>query len=270
MKNNFTTVILVILIGVLSGVGLLFGIGNAVAVATTPLVARIESLTTQQMNLERKLNAISAHIASSDEKITKIADHFTNQNPSQPPAPPVEDLSKVYEIPVDNSVVIGPKQAPVTIVQFTDLQCPFCNRFYPPVKEVLKAYPDKVNFIVKHFPLPFHPNARPAAKLAMAANEQGKFADMVELLLTNQADVSEEKTKEYAKKLGIKHDKLMADLKKNDAKYEAIIEEDMKLVEAVDVRGTPTFFINGKKTMARDFNGFKAEIDQILASGGQK
>ena len=89
------------------------------------------------------------------------------------------------------------------MVEFSDFQCPFCARFYSVVKDVLAAYPDKVRVIVKNFPLPFHPNARPAAKLAMAANEQGKFQGMMESLLANGGDVSDAKIKEYAKKLGV-------------------------------------------------------------------
>jgi protein-disulfide isomerase len=150
-------------------------------------------------------------------------------------------------------------------VQFTDLQCPFCSRFYPPIKEILKAYPDKVRFMVKNFPLSFHSNARPAAKVALAAAEQGKYIEMVELLLVNGADVSEGKLKEYAEKLNIDLGKLNANLKANDAQYEQQIQDETNLGAQVDVRGTPTFYINGKKTMARDFNGFKSEIDKILA-----
>ena len=159
----------------------------------------------------------------------------------------------------------GKKNAPVTIVQFTDLQCPFCARFYPPVKEVLKAYPDKVRFIVKNFPLNFHPNALPAAKLALAAHEQGKYFQMLELLLQNGADVSEEKVKTYAKELKLNYDQLTGDLKAKDADYQKRIDADVALAGQSDVMGTPTFFINGKKTMARDFNSYKQEIDKILA-----
>ena len=105
----------------------------------------------------------------------------------------------------------------------------------------------------------------PSAKVTLAANEQGKYMEMVEAVLDNGADVSDDKLKEYAKKIGINFDKLKADLKNNDAKYTAQIAEDMKLVREDDVRGTPTFFINGKKTQARDLDSFKAEVERILA-----
>ena len=187
--------------------------------------------------------------------------------PSQPQQPPSEDYNKVYTINPGNSVIIGNKNAPVTLVEFADLQCPFCARFYSLVKGALAAYPDKVRVIVKNFPLPFHPNARPAAKLALAANEQGKYRQMMETLLENGADVSDAKIKEYAQKLGLNYNKLMADYKNKDAQWEKQIQDDMQLVQSSDVRGTPTFFLNGHKTSARDDSSLKKEIDRILAGG---
>ena len=271
MKNNIVVLLLVILIGISSGVGLLLGISNIVSVANFPLAERVGYVALGQGNIERKLNELGVKLAAVDGKLSamdgKLAGLGQQPSPGAAPnqPPPTEDLNKVYNIPVGNSIIVGKKDAAVTIVQFTDLQCPFCARFYPPVKEALKAYPDKVRFIIKHFPLPFHPNARPAAKMAMAANAQGKYIEMVELLLENGGDVSEAKVKGYAQKLGLNYGKLMADVKNNDAQYEQQIKADLDLVSQTDVRGTPTFFINGKKTTARDFNGFKAEIDKILA-----
>ena len=171
----------------------------------------------------------------------------------------------MYAIDIGSSPVDGKKDAPITIVDFADLQCPYCARFYPPLKEILKTYPDQVKLVLKNFPLSFHPNARPAAKLAFAANEQGKYYEMVELLLQNGANVSDDKVKEYAKTLNLDYTKLMSDVKTKDADYEKRIVEDLDLGQKVDVQGTPSFFINGKKTQVRDFNGYKAEIDKILA-----
>jgi protein-disulfide isomerase len=174
-------------------------------------------------------------------------------------------MNKVYNIPQGVSSVLGSANAPVTITEFSDFQCPFCSRFYSAVKDVLGAYPGKVRVIIKNYPLPFHSNARPAAKLAMAANEQGKFQGMMESLLTNGGDVSDAKIREYAKNLGLDYDKLMADYKNKDAQWEKQIQDDMQLGASVDVRGTPTFYLNGRKTNARDLASFKTQIDAILA-----
>jgi protein-disulfide isomerase len=160
-------------------------------------------------------------------------------------------------------VIIGKAEAPHTIVKFTDLQCPFCHRFYPPVKELLSQYPNDVKLVIKHFPLGFHPNARPAAKVALAANAQGKYEGMIDLLLENGADASEAKLREYSQTLGINADQLIKDLRDNDAAYEAIISADEALAGQVDVRGTPTFFLDGKKTDARSPEQWKSAIEDL-------
>ncbi len=88
-----------------------------------------------------------------------------------------------------------------SIVAFDDYQCPFCARFHAPILEVLKAYPDKVNFMIKNFPLDFHPQAIPAAKAVLAAGEQGKYFEMSDALLADNKDLSEERFKKEAEKL---------------------------------------------------------------------
>ena len=178
--------------------------------------------------------------------------------------PPQEDYSKVYNIALGDTPIIGKKDAPVTIQEFVDFQCPFCARFHPPVLEVLKAYPNQVRYVIKNFPLPFHPMAKPAAKAALAANEQGKYAEMADAILADNSNLSEDKFKELAKKIGLNVDKFTKDLKDKDAQYEALFNKDIDLARQVDVMGTPTFFINGRKTMARDFQSYKKEIDDIL------
>ncbi|MBF0504921.1 MAG: thioredoxin domain-containing protein [Candidatus Omnitrophica bacterium] len=281
-KNNAVVVLLVIVIGVLLGIGLLMGIGNTVGVAISPLNAKVTEIAIRQKYIEDKLallnngnnsSAIDKRLADVQSQLTKLDEKMTSalanqgQRQAQPPAPPSEDFNKVYDITIGSSPIIGKKDAPITIVEFSDFQCPFCSRFYPVVKDVLAAYPGRVQVIVKNFPLPFHPNARPAAKLALAANEQGKFQGMMENLLANGGDVSDAKIKEYAKTLGLDYNKLIADYKNKDAQWEKQIQDDMQLGSKVDVRGTPTFYLNGHKTMARDINSYKAEIDKILAGG---
>ncbi len=268
MKNNIVVVLLVIVIGVISGFSVLICINNAVQVGSFPLWEKTTQVVDTQRELIQRVSELNTRIASLESKlegpINKAANAAQAAAPSQ--MPPAEDLNKVYDIPEAGSIIVGPKDAKVTIVEFTDLQCPYCRMFYPPVKQALSTYPKDVRLIIKNYPLSFHANARPAAKAAMAAHNQGKFIEMVELLLNNGADVSESKLNEYAKALGINADKLINDLKKNDAAYEAQIAKDMELAEKVDMRGTPTFYINGQKTNSRDFNGFKREIDRILGS----
>ncbi|MEI7998429.1 MAG: thioredoxin domain-containing protein [Candidatus Omnitrophota bacterium] len=273
MKNNLLAVVLVVLIGALSGLALLVGINNTMQMAISPISTRLSLIeSTQRVILQKvgssgqgdsqvmsKLSGIESQLVSLQSKMGPARPSFA------PPAPPQEDFNKTYTIDIGSSPVNGKKDASITIVDFADFQCPFCARFYPQINEVIKAYPGKIRFVIKNFPLSFHPNARPAAKLALAANEQGKYFEMVELLLQNGADASDAKVKEYAKTLKLNYVKLTKDVKNKDAEYEKRINDDIALGGQVDVQGTPTFFLNGKKTMARDLNGYKTEIDKILA-----
>jgi protein-disulfide isomerase len=270
-KSNVIVVLLVVLIGVVSGVGLLIGINNAVGNALRPIDAKLDDLNKKVKSIEGKLNdqgggKIKESLSDIKKELGQIGSRISN-GPQRPSAPPQqeEDMNKVYTIDPGKSSILGNKNAPVTITEFSDFQCPFCARFYSVIKDVLAAYPDKVRVVIKNFPLPFHPNARPAAKLAMAANEQGKFQGMMEALLANGGDVSDAKVKEYAQSLGLDYNKLMADYKGKDAQWEKQIQDDMQLGSNVDVRGTPTFYLNGRKTNSRDINSFKGQIDPILA-----
>lgn len=253
MRNN---ALLTVIIGISIGLAVIFSFSTMLQMAFTPMIAHLNQIQANE-------RVIISNVQSLNDKIQALESKLGN--PGQAPAAPQENFDQVYTIDVGNSPVNGNKNAPITIVQFTDLQCPFCARFYPPLKEVLNAYPDKVKIVLKNFPLSFHPNARPAAKLALAANMQGKYFEIIDLLLSNAADVSDAKVKEYAKTLNLNYDQLMKNLKANDSEFEKIITEDIALGEKVNVEGTPTFYINGKKTRSRDFNAYKAEIDQILA-----
>ena len=224
----------------------------------------IATLLVKQQLLEQRIAILEAQIKNAQNA---PAQPQNAQNNFQ--GPPQEDYSKVYNIPAGDTPIIGKKDAPVTIQEFVDFQCPFCARFHPPVLEVLKVYPNQVRYVIKNFPLPFHPMSKPAAKAALAANEQGKYAEMADAILADNSSLSEDKFKELAKKIGLNVDKFTKDLKDKDAQYEAILNKDIDLARQVDVMGTPTFFINGRKTMARDFQAYKKEIDDIL-SGAKK
>jgi protein-disulfide isomerase len=281
MKNNALVIILSLIIVILAGSCLLFFIGSTVSVSLDPLkmkvsesvgleralVKRLDSRT--GVEILRELKSINQRLTTIEGKLNKI----NTVNPSRPTpggggcgggAP--EDYTKVYDIKVGDSPVLGKKDAPITITAFFDLQCPFCARFYPPVKDVVNAYPDKVKLVVKNFPLSFHPNALGAAKLALTAQSYGKYYEMMELLLQNGGSTTDDKVKEYAQKLGLDYNKLMDDFKNKDAQWQKRIDEDKVLAAQVGVGGTPTFYINGRRTQARDLASYKAEIDKILAA----
>ncbi len=176
---------------------------------------------------------------------------------------PQVDPNKVYEIPVANSAVRGPKNAPVTITMFSDFQCPFCAQSAPMVEEVLKAYPNDVNFVMKQFPLrQIHPNADAAARAALAAGKQGKFWEMHDELYKNMRNLTPETIKGLAEKMGLDTKKFEADMNSDDAKKE--VDGDLALGQKSDVRGTPTLFINGKIVVNRSADGMKAQVAEEL------
>jgi protein-disulfide isomerase len=185
------------------------------------------------------------------------------QAAAAPARPAAADPNQRYDIPVGSSYVRGPKDAPVTITMFSDFQCPFCQRAEPLIDEVLKAYPDKVNFMMKQFPLrQIHPNADPAARAALAAGRQGKFWEMHDALYKLGRDLNPENIKKTAETLGLDMAKWEADMKSDDVSKQ--ITDELALGSKVNVRGTPTIFINGKMAQNRSVDGFKAQIDEEL------
>ncbi len=271
MKNTVSLIVIV-------AVAIAIGVALAVQLNQAPMVAQqLGMIIESQAKIDQKMTSIEEQqkkMLEIFESAKKSAERFAQQGgaggqQAQRQMPPPEDLNKVYDIPVGASYIRGNPEAKVTIVQFTDIQCPFCQRFYTPILEVLKAYPNDVKFIVKNFPLSFHPSARPAAKAALAAGEQGKYWEMMDLLLEAGQQLTDENYKTLAGKIGISVEQFTADLKNNDAKYEKIINDDLQLGSSVDVRGTPAFYLNGKKTNAREFSMYKQEIDAILGKAGQ-
>ncbi|MEF9426185.1 MAG: DsbA family protein [Candidatus Mariimomonas ferrooxydans] len=200
-----------------------------------------------------------------EEILTKITTIEKNQekilNRSQPKKP-IADFSKVSDIPIGKSPIKGNKDAPVTIVEFSDFQCSFCVNLQPTLKKVLETYPEEVKLVYKHFPLSFHAQAKNAAKASQAAEEQGKFWEMHDLIFEHYNTLTEKKFKEFAEKLGLNVKQFEADYNSN--KYDKQIQQDIDIAKNVNVRGTPTLFINGKKMGNRSFNDFKEAIDKIL------
>jgi len=183
-------------------------------------------------------------------------------------ARPAVDPNKVYTLNIGDSPVRGPKDAKVTIVEWADYQCPFCAQSAPLVGQVLQAYPKEVKYVFKQFPLPatMHPNAMPAAKAAMAANKQGKFWQLHDVLFENSRDLGGDKLKEYASKAGLDVSRWEKDVASPDVQQQ--IDREMAEGRAADVQGTPTFFVNGERLQNRSMDGFKEMIDAALEANG--
>lgn len=162
-----------------------------------------------------------------------------------------------------DSYARGPEDAPVTIYQFSEFQCPFCSRVEPTLNELMAAYPGKIRIIFKSFPLAFHKNAKIASEAALAAGAQGKFWEMHELLFQNQKQLDRENLSDYARQLGLNIEKFDADL---DAHvYAPQVDLETKQGQSAGVSGTPTFVINGKLLPgAQPLSEFKAAVNEAL------
>ncbi len=183
-----------------------------------------------------------------------------------------EEVEEQFKNPVKieinpNSPSIGPANAKVTIVEFSDFECPFCSRGKQTMDEVRKAFPNDVKIVFKNLPLPFHQNALPAAKAALAAAKQGKFWEMHDALFANQRNLSAEFFNETATKLGLNMEKFKADMESPEITKQ--IEEDQALAKTHGISGTPGFFVNGVAVKgAYPFDHFKQIIDRWLSGSG--
>ena len=186
------------------------------------------------------------------------------------PARPAEDDTKVYDIKVgSNDPFKGGKKAAVTIIEFSDFECPFCSRVNPTMKQIEDAYGDKVRVVFKQNPLSFHKNAPLAAEATLAAHEQGKFWQMHDTLFANQKALTRPDLDKYAQEIGLNTDKFKAALDTN--KFKPQVEADMAVAKELGATGTPSFFVNGRKLRgAQPFESFKKLIDEALATKGGK
>ncbi|MCG5052372.1 MAG: thioredoxin domain-containing protein [Myxococcales bacterium] len=179
------------------------------------------------------------------------------------PAGPENDQT-VTKVDPGTSPSRGPKNAPVTMVVFSEFQCPFCSRIKPTLDAIEQEYKGKVRIVFKHFPLDFHQNAKPAAMASMAAAEQGKFWEMHDKLFANQQSLDRASLEKYAQEIGLDMNKFKTALDSN--KFASAIEEDVKLGQSVGVNGTPATFINGRKIGgAYPLDTFKKVLEQELA-----
>jgi protein-disulfide isomerase len=178
---------------------------------------------------------------------------------------PVTEAPQRYEVASEGFPSIGPKDAPITIIEFSDYQCPYCRRWHEQVYEpLLAAYPGKIRVVYRHFPLTsIHPDAFPAAQAAMCAGEQNAYWQFHEKIFSSDALGSSVYT-QYAQELGL--DMSAFDSCIAEGRYDEAIQADLDFAVNLGVRSTPTFFINGLAIVgAQPLDIFKQVIDKELA-----
>lgn len=178
------------------------------------------------------------------------------------PAPPV------YNIATDDQPARGVATAPVTVIEFTDYQCPSCAAAQPIVDGVLKEYEGRVRLVVRDFPLEMHADAFKAAEAAEAAREQGKYWEYVALMMRNQSALSVPKLKEYAGQLSLDRAKFDAAL--DSGRFSDKVQRDMRDGMRLGVTGTPTLFVNGRRVAENTPESLKAAIETALKETAKK
>ncbi|MBP9681243.1 MAG: DsbA family protein [Bacteriovorax sp.] len=207
----------------------------------------------QFLEVEAKKVAVDKWIA---EKTKKTPVEVYIAKPQRP----------VFDVNVKDAPFKGSSDAKVTIVEYSDFQCPFCSKAANVVGELEKKYGNKIKIAFKNYPLPFHSQARLAAEAALCANEQNAkyFWKMHDAMFADQTKLGKEDLMATAKKIGLKE----ADFKSclDSSKHKAVIDNDMAEGQKIGIKSTPTFFINGKLVSgAQPIEVFSEVIDEELA-----
>ena len=225
-------------------------LGIAIVGSSYMIAASLDRATAQFEQTFTALQVIDAKPGAAAAKPTAA--------PSKRP-----DAAKVYEVVVGQAPVKGPANATVTIVEFSDFQCPFCSRVNPTLVRIHETYPDDVRVAFKHMPLSFHKQAPEAHAAAQAAANQGKFWEMHDKIFANQRDLNTAAYERYAVQLELDVDQFKKDSASPEVK--ARIKADQSQAAKLGVTGTPGFFVNGRfLSGAQPFDSFKKLIDQEL------
>lgn len=229
--------------------------------------------------IEQNPEIVFTAIEKDPEKFIKVVNEAARKAQEKAQQGAMEEENKKREeefknpikpVVEEGRVIFGKKEAPITIIEYSDFQCPYCARGYSTVKQIEEAYGDKVRIVFKHLPLDFHPKADPAARYFEAAAKQSheKAEKLHDAIFENQEGLTskgEDFLKETAKKLGLDMKKLAADVTSKEVKER--VAADSEEAKKFGFSGTPGFVINGVTLKgAYPFESFKEIIDKHLAS----
>ena len=220
----------------------------AMAILAASLVACNQASAGGSFNQQARLDSLEKNFNQLKEDFDVIVYALDKRGISLDQArAEMEADNKVWDIPDGNSPIFGNTKDPkLTIVEFTEFQCPYCSRIAPVMKELNEKYPDKIKFVYKHFPLSFHNNAKAAAAASIAAQNQGKFWEFRYALAPHSRELSDSTYIAIATEIGLDVEKFKKEMVLDFA-MEARIDADFQLGVKVGVQGTPNFYINGKR-----------------------
>ncbi len=236
-----------------------------------PLIHQVNAAETDQVNVEDEIKALKKDVQDLRKEVETLK--------TKSVAAPVQHPQELQEVTVsiDDDPLKGKADAPVTIIEFSDYQCPFCGRFVKNTfPDIAKKYIDagKVKYVFRDFPLEFHKQAPKASEAANCAADKGKYWEMHDKLFDNQSALTVDKLKQYAADIGLDTESFNACI--DSGKHADEINKDLEDGKKATVSGTPTFFIgktqSGKKEItgkrmvgARPFSSFEQVIEQLLA-----
>ena len=173
------------------------------------------------------------------------------------------DVTIRHDIQIENSPFKGRPDAPVTIIEYTDFECPYCARLQSMFDELLRAYPNEIKIVYKNYPLSSHRYSAKAARIAMAAHAEGKFWPVHNRIFENYRRLNDNLLNQIRAEFGFDTPKFEAMM--DSSEVTAKILSDINQGKNIGVKGTPTVFINGELLRNKSFEGFKQAIDQALA-----
>ena len=180
----------------------------------------------------------------------------------------VEPESPVFSISTTDQPSLGKADAPVTIVAFTDYQCPSCAAMHPELERLVKEYGDKVRLVTRDFPLSQHTEAFKAAEAAEAARDQGKYWEYIQILLHNQSALTVDKLKGYASELAL--DRTKFDSALDSGKFAESVQRDIEDGMKLGINGTPTIFINGRRVSVQGYDQLKSIVDAAFKAATKR
>jgi len=176
--------------------------------------------------------------------------------------------SPVFSVSTVDQPSLGPPEAPVMLVIFTDYQCPSCAAIHLSLERLVKEYGDKVRLVTRDFPLTEHNEAFKAAEAAEAAREQGRYWEYAQLLMRNQSALSVDKLKGYASELAL--DRTRFDRALDSGKFADMVQHDIEEGMKLGINATPTLFINGRRVSAKSYDELKANVEAAFKALPQK
>jgi protein-disulfide isomerase len=246
---------------------------DAIAAEQTALDKQVDDLAAK-VDDPKALEQVKAELAAAKSELADIGARVKKleevPKPGVPtPRPGSPDPAARYKVKVDDAFVRGVSDAKVTLVIFSDFQCPFCARVQPTIRDLEKHYGSDLRFVAKHNPLAFHNKAELAAQAAEAAGKQGKFFEMHDRLYENARDITDAKIADWAKELKLDVSKLKRDMDSTEVLDR--VKAHKEQAATLGARGTPAFFVNGRYLSgAQPFDAFKKLIDEELAEADRR